>query len=282
LEVRKKNGGEYPPKTLYALVCCFKRYYEQYNVHDVNPLSPSHARLGNFRVTLGAEMKRLHYLGLGTSTKQVEPTTADEEALLWTTGQFCTHSPKALFNTVYCKVFGLCSYDEHLNLQCAQYEKKLDEQGRLYLEYTDYGNKTNHGGLKYMKVDNKTVCQYENTEDSEHCVVNIFEKYFSLLPRRHKQFYFRPLPDDASGIPRFGNQPVGRNRLALVIPEMCKATGRKTCHFGKVTYATALYQENFSDQLIKERTGPISTSLQDKISSVKSQWLFSLKFPKQI
>ena len=29
LEVRKKNGKEYPPKTLYAFVCCFKRYYEQ-------------------------------------------------------------------------------------------------------------------------------------------------------------------------------------------------------------------------------------------------------------
>ena len=57
LEVRKKNGGEYPPKTLYALVCCFNRYYEQNGVHDVNPLSPSDARFGNFRVTLDAEMK---------------------------------------------------------------------------------------------------------------------------------------------------------------------------------------------------------------------------------
>ncbi len=28
LEVRKKDGTEYPPKSLYALVCCFKRYLE--------------------------------------------------------------------------------------------------------------------------------------------------------------------------------------------------------------------------------------------------------------
>ena len=28
LEARKADGSEYPPKTLYALVCCFKRYYE--------------------------------------------------------------------------------------------------------------------------------------------------------------------------------------------------------------------------------------------------------------
>ena len=26
LEVRKKDGSEYPPKSLYALICCFKRH----------------------------------------------------------------------------------------------------------------------------------------------------------------------------------------------------------------------------------------------------------------
>ena len=46
LEVCKKDGKEYPPKTLYALVCCFKRYYEQNGVFDVNPLSSSDARFG--------------------------------------------------------------------------------------------------------------------------------------------------------------------------------------------------------------------------------------------
>ena len=60
LEIRKKDGKEFPPKSLYALVCCFKRYYEQNGVFDVNPLSSSDARFGNFRVTLDAEMKRLH------------------------------------------------------------------------------------------------------------------------------------------------------------------------------------------------------------------------------
>ena len=43
LEVRKQNGSEYPPKTLYAVVCCFKRYYEQNGIHYINPLCPSDA-----------------------------------------------------------------------------------------------------------------------------------------------------------------------------------------------------------------------------------------------
>ena len=69
------------------------------------------------------------------------------------------------------KLLGLRSYDEHRNLQCNQYEKQVDEQGQVYLEYTDFGYKANRGGLKHMKVDNKAVCLYENVNDEEHCVI---------------------------------------------------------------------------------------------------------------
>ena len=37
-------------------------------------------------------------------------------------------------------------------------------QGRVYIEYTDFGSKPNAGGLKHPKVDNKCVCQYENVQ----------------------------------------------------------------------------------------------------------------------
>ena len=37
LEVRKKDGSEYPPKSLYALICCFKCLFEQNGAHNVNP-----------------------------------------------------------------------------------------------------------------------------------------------------------------------------------------------------------------------------------------------------
>ena len=49
-----------------------------------------------------------------------------------------------------------------------------------------------------------------------------------------------------------------RNRLVQIIPEMCRAAGiegQKTGHSGKVTCATVLYQQEFSDQLLKECTG---------------------------
>ena len=122
-------------------------------------------------------MKWLHGKGLGTSSKQAEPITPDEECLLWTSGQLGTKSAKSLLNTVQlynCKVFGMRSQDEHRDLKCAQFEKKVDEKQRVYLEYTDYGSKTNCGGLKHMKVQNKIARQYENQIDPDQCVVNIF------------------------------------------------------------------------------------------------------------
>ena len=41
----------------------------------------------------------LSWKWLGTSSKQAEPITPDEESLLWTSGQLGTHSAKALLNT---------------------------------------------------------------------------------------------------------------------------------------------------------------------------------------
>ena len=118
-----------------------------------------------------------------------------------------------LFYVTYiynCKVFGLRSYDEHYNLSRSQFTKKLNENG-VYLEYVDFGNKCNRGGLKHMKVDNKIVRQYEDASDPDYDVVNIFVLY---LPDGIDHFYCRPMKYDGSGVPRFCKQPVGRNKLA--------------------------------------------------------------------
>ena len=67
LKVRKKDGMEYPPKSLYALMCCFKHFFEQNGAHNINPLSTTdNAVFGDFRRTLDTEMKHLHGSGLGS------------------------------------------------------------------------------------------------------------------------------------------------------------------------------------------------------------------------
>ena len=69
---------------------------------------------------------------------------------------------------------------------------------------------------------------------------------------------------------------VGRNKLAQIIPEMCKAAGiqgKKTGHSGKVTCATV---PHFSDQLIKERTGHRSVESLHKYKHTGCPCLFFL------
>ncbi len=60
--------------------------------------------------------------------------------------------------------------------------RKWTKKSRVYIEYTDFGSKTNRGGLKTMKVDNKIVRHYENLEDPQHCVVNLLVRYLECIP----------------------------------------------------------------------------------------------------
>ena len=177
-------------------------------------------------------MKRLHRKGLGTSSKQAEPITPDEESPLWTSGQLGTHSAKALLNTV--KFLGWEA------MVCSVWKKNWTKKDESTLTTLTLGAR--------LTVTHESGEQNnENMSDPDHCVVNIFVRYFDFIPNRDEHFYFRSLPDDGSGIPR--------NTRAQLIPAMCKVAGipgRKTGRSGKVTCATTLYHQNFSDQLIKE------------------------------
>ena len=45
MEVAKKSGGRYPPKTVYGIICALKRYLEQKNGSEaLNPLDASDKR----------------------------------------------------------------------------------------------------------------------------------------------------------------------------------------------------------------------------------------------
>ena len=94
---------------------------------NVNPLSLNNAHFGELK----------------TKRKQAKPITHDEEALLWLKKELGCLSARALQNTVYCNIFGLRNYDEHRDLKCFRFEKKVYEQCHVYLEYTDFGSKTN-------------------------------------------------------------------------------------------------------------------------------------------
>ncbi len=77
LEVRKKSGAEYPPNSLYQLICGIQREVQK-TQPQVNFFSCLFSDLNR---TLDAEMKRLQSLGLGTKVKKAESISLEEEKL---------------------------------------------------------------------------------------------------------------------------------------------------------------------------------------------------------
>ena len=66
LKVRKKDASVYPTKTLYRMVCCFKRFFEQNKVYSVNPLSSNTPEFGEFRQNINRRgNEAVHSCGLG-------------------------------------------------------------------------------------------------------------------------------------------------------------------------------------------------------------------------
>ena len=76
------------------------------------------AEFSGFISSLNAEMKRLQSKGIGSTQKQAEPLSPQEEELLW--GKIlCDHTPQALLNTIILMnglYFALRNGDEHRSL----------------------------------------------------------------------------------------------------------------------------------------------------------------------
>ena len=95
LEVRKLNGSEYQPNTLYHIVCGIMRYIRITFKADIDFFKDS-----EFAGFCGAEMKRLQSKGLGSDHKQAEAFTVEEEELLWEKEILGDQSPESLLNTI--------------------------------------------------------------------------------------------------------------------------------------------------------------------------------------
>ena len=83
LEVRKRDGNVYPPNSLHYIVSVLMRYLRLSGKTIDIFQDPA---FSDFRASLDAEMKRLQSQGIGSSKKQVEVITQEEEDMLWQKG----------------------------------------------------------------------------------------------------------------------------------------------------------------------------------------------------
>ena len=112
IEVRRKDGNEYPANTLYQICCGIMSAVKEY-CPSINFFTQP--EFDATKKTLDGEMKRIKSSGQA-HIKQAEPLTIDDEKLLWEKGLLGSGSPHILLDTMVfmCGLyFALRSGQEH-------------------------------------------------------------------------------------------------------------------------------------------------------------------------
>ena len=260
LEVRKRDGSQYPPNTIHHITAGIMRYLRWNGKPNIDLFKDPEFR--EFRDSLDAEMKRLQREGLGTKKKQAEVISEEEEDLLWQNGLLGEEDPKMLLNTVIFYnglYFALRSGQEHrqLRLNPCQIEVIRKPGETPFLRYKEDVSKNNPGGLKGRKVKQKVVEHHANVDNQDRCFVRIFEKYRSLCPSDAISFYLQPARNPTATC-WYSNNPLGHNSLSTTVTKLCKEagiTGFKTNHSLRATATSRLYHSGIDEQLVMERTG---------------------------
>ena len=268
-EVKKVNGDDFPPKTLYDILICIQFHLETMGIYwkllNEELFSDVHYTLDNL-------MKLRTQQGLGTSVKKAQILSSSDEELLWSLGLLGKESPNQLLNTlvfVLGKGCALCVGKEHHKLRAPPFNSQIrflkDDTGTTFLRYVeDIGLKTNKGGIKQRKLEPKEVDVFP-IENKERCPIEIIKFYLSLLPpnRNCSSFYLQPRKKIVPDI-WFQDRPCGENRLRDTIKELCKEAklpGFYSNHSLRSTATTKMYQSGLDEQLIQEVTGHRSVAV---------------------
>ena len=260
-ETRRKDGSEYPPKTIYLLLTGLLRHMRSRNAACPNFLDTSDPSFAAFHNALDNVFRGLRTRGVGAQARQTEAFSKEDEDCLWEAGILGSHSPKCLLDTVFFlngKNFCLRGGVEQRQLKLSQF-KRLQDPHRYV--YTENVSKNRAGGLAHMRVKNKSVVITAVPESPERCHVMLLDMYFSMLPAEafeKDNFYVQPVTSVDPSKPWFTSKPIGRNTMNGMVKDICskgKITGNKTNQSLRATGVSELFQAGVPEKLIQERSG---------------------------
>ena len=270
VEIRRRDKTPYPPDTLMQISSALQRTLRRYRENSGFSLFQD-TQFQGFRDALDARMKFLRAEGIGVKRQPSDPVTRVDEETLWNSGVFNLDTAQGLLNAVFfyngC-AFGFRGMEEHKTIVAEQYEVGTDENGKRFIRYYARITKNVQGGLKQRKLEPRVITHLQQ-EDNPRCLVKLYERYLSLIPRKGP-FYRKPLAETKSEryqYPRFGATCLPAYKMANMFKELYKAAdintdGRKISnHSGRVACGTRLYNSGFTDKAVMSRTGHRSNAV---------------------
>lgn len=258
-EVRKKNNERYPPESLVSIIAGLQNHSNRSGEKNFNFF-----RSSNFlpiNKALNASMILSKRCGASLKRKSAETIDLSDEKKLWESS-FGSEDADKLLNTLFYLNglhFALRGGTEHCDLRIDQFEIS-ERNGRKCLIYRECTSKTNQGGLRDVRRQDKEVVHFENTEDKTKCHIALFEKFVSVRPPNIERFYLQAATGRGAKY-WYTTRPIGKNTLSKMVEKFCSTAGvkgRKTNHSLRATCATRLYESGIDEQLIMERTGHAS------------------------
>ncbi|XP_033730156.1 uncharacterized protein KIAA1958-like [Pecten maximus] len=226
LSLQKNDGSNYEPDTLTSFHRGIDRYLRE-NGYLVNILTSD--LFSTSRQVLQSRRKELKQKGLGNRPNKAEPVSENEEEMLWECGQLGHGNPHALLNTVWfnnTKLLGFRGCDENRQLKWGDIELKRDENGSEYLEFNERTTKTRGGNSTHVRSFNPK--QFQNPEIKWRCPIEAYKLYAKHRPQAmntpESPFYIA-VNQNSTGGKWFKNQPVGRNKLGVMMKTMASNAG---------------------------------------------------------
>lgn len=174
--VKMKNGNEFEPASLRAIIASIERYLKETN-YGVSVVTDR--AFAGTRAALRAKQKQLQQLGKGCKPHAAQALTDHEVNALWERGAFGVATPDALINTLWFNhcMLGVKTASEHHELKWGDIVLKSfynDGQECEYLEHTKSRDRQNRGIF--------TSPRLEAIPNSIRCPVNVYKVYRSRRP----------------------------------------------------------------------------------------------------
>ena len=146
--VKKQEGGEYEPSTLVNIQAAIDRFLKEcrYQCSILKAVV-----FKGLREALEGRRYLREVLYMGQKPNRAQSLSLQEEEELWRSGLLGIHDPSALVNTLWFLMtqhFGLRGRQEHHKMTVEDFVQKEDDNGNIYITFSEISSKTRQAGLR--------------------------------------------------------------------------------------------------------------------------------------